>query len=80
MSVNQVDFEQEDGSHVRNIISDGPSGGLDDLNMTYTFEFSLDNIQEGSPEAEKELQRLKGVSFLPISKCFDCQGCDEEVI
>jgi hypothetical protein len=30
--------------------------------MTYAFEWNLPNIQEGTPEAEKEIQRLKGVS------------------
>jgi hypothetical protein len=30
--------------------------------MTYAFEFRLSNVQEGSEEAEKEMQRLKGVS------------------
>ena len=58
----QVDFEQEDGSHVRNIISDGPSGETEDLNMTYAFEWIMPNLQEGTPEADKERQRLKGVS------------------
>jgi hypothetical protein len=33
--------------------------------MTYAFEFRLPNVQEGTEEAEKELQRLKGVSSLP---------------
>jgi hypothetical protein len=30
--------------------------------MTYTFEVLRPDLQEGSPEAEKELQKLKGVS------------------
>ena len=59
----QVDFEQEDGSHVRNIVSDGPSGDLDDLHMTYAFEFRFPHIQDGSPEAEEQLQKLKAVSY-----------------
>jgi hypothetical protein len=56
-----VDFEQEDGSTIRNIVSDGP-GGDEDLHMTYVFEFRLPKVQEGSEQAEKEAQRLKGVS------------------
>jgi len=59
-----LDFEQEDGTHIRNIISDGPSGGVKDLHMTYAFEFRLPEVKEGSAEAEKELQKLKGVSLL----------------
>jgi hypothetical protein len=36
--------------------------------MTYAFEYKLPNIKEGSEEAEKELQKLKSVSyFVP---CF----------
>jgi hypothetical protein len=30
--------------------------------MTYVFEFRLPNVQQGSEEAGKEVQRLKGVS------------------
>jgi hypothetical protein len=61
-----VDFEQEDGSHIKNIISDGADGGL---YMTYAFEFRLPGVQEGSEQAEKEVQRLKGVSAysFPVS-------------
>ncbi|KAF2184255.1 DUF1857-domain-containing protein [Zopfia rhizophila CBS 207.26] len=56
-----VDFEQDDGTHIRNIVSDGPSGTPSDLHMTYMFEFRLPHIQEGEA-AEKELARLKGMS------------------
>ena len=59
----QVDFEQEDGSHVRNIIADG-AGGDEDLYMTYAFEFRFPHLQEGSPEAEEQLQKVKKVSAL----------------
>ncbi|KAI8934007.1 hypothetical protein NX059_008776 [Plenodomus lindquistii] len=57
-----VDFEQEDGSHIRNIISSGSSGEEHDLYMTYSFEFRFPKIERGSPEAEKELARLKGMA------------------
>ena len=60
-----VDFEQEDGTHIRNIISDGASGGIEDLHMTYAFQFVLHpSIEEGSEQVEKETARLKAVSFL----------------
>ena len=55
----QVDFEQEDGSHIKNIISDGEDGGL---YMTYAFEFRLPDVQEGSEKAGEEVVRFKGVS------------------
>jgi hypothetical protein len=32
--------------------------------MTYAFEFRLENVKEGSEEAGKEVQRLKGVSIV----------------
>ena len=63
-----VDFEQDDGTHIRNVISDGPSGNDDDLHMTYMFEFRLPNVEANSQDAEKEKKRLKGVSPLfPLS-------------
>jgi hypothetical protein len=58
-----VDFEQEDGSHIKNIISDGDDG---DLFMTYAFEFRLPGVEEGSEQAEKEVQRFKGVSTFSV--------------
>ncbi|CAO2658814.1 Nn.00g065370.m01.CDS01 [Neocucurbitaria sp. VM-36] len=66
-----VDFEQEDGSHVRNIVSDGPSGDLDDLHMTYAFEFRYPNIQEGSKEAEEQLQKLKATSKKAVESSIE---------
>jgi hypothetical protein len=54
-----VDFEQEDGTHVRNVISDGSDGGL---YMTYMFEFKMDHLEEGSEKAESERLRLKGMA------------------
>ena len=52
----QVDFEQEGGAHIRNVISESDDG----LNMTYMFEIRHPTLQEGEA-AEKELVRLKGV-------------------
>ncbi|RYN22869.1 hypothetical protein AA0113_g8835 [Alternaria arborescens] len=66
-----VDFEQEDGSHVRNIISDGPSGETEDLNMTYAFEWIMPSLQEGTPEADKERQRLKGMAKKAVESSID---------
>jgi hypothetical protein len=55
-----VDFEQEDGTHVRNIVSDSEQG----LMMTYTFEI---RSQKEGEEAEKELERLKGMSKMAVN-------------
>lgn len=54
-----VEFIQEDGSTVRNIISEGEEGFC----MTYAFEFDLPDLQEGTEELGKEVERLKAVSF-----------------
>jgi hypothetical protein len=65
----KVDFEQDDGTHVRNVISNGPSGD-DDLHMTYMFEFRYPNIEPGSEEAEKQKTRMKGVSAFGLILTF----------
>jgi hypothetical protein len=54
-----VDFIQEDGAHIRNVVSDGPSGEKDDLHMTYMFEI---NLPEGA-DVEAEQAKFKGVSL-----------------
>ncbi|KAI4615546.1 uncharacterized protein J4E88_000407 [Alternaria novae-zelandiae] len=66
-----VDFEQEDGTHIRNIVSDGPSGEIEDLNMTYMFEFVVPHVQEGTPEAEKEIQKFKGMAKKAVESSID---------
>ncbi|KAJ4365306.1 hypothetical protein N0V83_008926 [Neocucurbitaria cava] len=66
-----VDFQQEDGSHVRNIISDGSSGDLDDLHMTYAFEFRFPKIEEGSKEADEQLKKLKETSKKAVESSID---------
>ncbi|KAF2269284.1 DUF1857-domain-containing protein [Lojkania enalia] len=67
-----VDFEQEDGTHIRNVLSDGPSGELEDLHMTYMFEFNLPNITNIDAEAvEKEKSRLKAMSKMAVESSID---------
>ncbi|KAH6639353.1 hypothetical protein C7974DRAFT_388308 [Boeremia exigua] len=66
-----VDFEQEDGTHIRNVVSDGPSGEETDLHMTYMFEFSLPEVKAGSEEQEKEVKRLKGMAKMAVEKSID---------
>ncbi|EDU47059.1 DUF1857 domain containing protein [Pyrenophora tritici-repentis] len=50
-----VEFEQEDGSVIRNIISEGGEG---ELYMTYAFQFDVQG-EEGSKALEEEVGRLK---------------------
>ncbi|RMZ66200.1 DUF1857 domain containing [Pyrenophora seminiperda CCB06] len=57
-----VEFEQEDGTCIRNIVSEGPSGEVGDLHMTYAFQFRLEGVEEGSEVAEREVERLKGMA------------------
>lgn len=59
----QVDFAQEDGTHIRNVISDGADG---DLYMTYMFEFNLPDVAAGSADEEREGVRLRAVSSSPF--------------
>lgn len=47
---NRVDFHQEDGSHVANIVSKGPDG---ELLMTYSFGWRHPDIAQDSEEAHK---------------------------
>lgn len=39
--------------------------------MTYVFEISLPNVQEGSEEKEKEVKRLKGMAKMAVEKSID---------
>ncbi|KAF2677240.1 DUF1857-domain-containing protein [Lentithecium fluviatile CBS 122367] len=66
-----VDFQQDDGTHIRNIVSDGPSGDESDLHMTYMFEFRFPHIEANSAEAEKEKTRLKAMSKKAVESSID---------
>ncbi|KAF7556402.1 hypothetical protein G7Z17_g1455 [Cylindrodendrum hubeiense] len=48
----RVDFHQEDGTNISNIVSKGADG---ELLMTYAFEFRHPDVAEGSEEA-KDIQ------------------------
>lgn len=53
----RIDFEQENGSFISNIVSKGPDG---ELLMTYAFEWRQPEIAEGSDQVEKqEAEHLK---------------------
>ncbi|KAF2256327.1 DUF1857-domain-containing protein [Trematosphaeria pertusa] len=66
-----VDFAQDDGTHIRNVVSDGPAGDDSDLHMTYMFEFRFPHIQEGTEEAAKEHARLKAMAKKAVESSID---------
>jgi hypothetical protein len=51
--MSQVDFHQPDGAVITNTISAGSALDEVDLNMTYTFEWRLPDVEEGSEEHKK---------------------------
>ena len=57
-----VDFVQEDGTTVRNIISESGEGGDANLYMTYVFEFDFPHLEDGSEGAKAQYLKVKGVS------------------
>lgn len=59
----KVDFEQGDGTVVRNIVAEG-AGGPEDLYMTYVFQYHYADIQPGSNEYNEKLKGLNAVSTL----------------
>jgi hypothetical protein len=69
-----VDFEQADGSTIKNVVSDGPGG---ELFMTYIFEWRHAELEAGSEEAKdvEEKRRKVGLTEFPayLSYLF-CSG------
>ncbi|KAF2809582.1 DUF1857-domain-containing protein [Mytilinidion resinicola] len=61
-----VEFKQEDGSIIRNLISDGPAGTVEDLHMTYMFEWLFPNLEEGSAEAEEQFKKSKAMAKMAV--------------
>jgi len=61
-----IEFKQEDGSIIRNIISEGSSGTVEDLQMTYMFEWMFPNIEEGSTEAGEQFKKVKGTAKMAV--------------
>jgi hypothetical protein len=60
----KVDFKQEDGTVIRNIISDSGDADVKNLHMTYVFELNYPHIAEGTEEEAQEVKKMKGVSRL----------------
>ncbi|KAF2490940.1 DUF1857-domain-containing protein [Lophium mytilinum] len=66
-----VEFKQEDGSIIRNLISDGPSGGVEDLHMTYMFEWIFPELEEGSEEAGERYAKVKAMAKMAVEGSID---------
>lgn len=64
----RVDFEQENGSTISNIVSTGPEG---ELMMTYAFEWRHPSVAAGSPDAKKLEEAHSKVRVLPKGHCDD---------
>lgn len=62
----RVDFEQENGSTISNIVSTGPAG---ELLMTYSFEWKHPDVEEGSAKAT-ELEE----SHWKVGRRRKCKG------
>ena len=67
----QVDFNQENGSTISNVISDGPSGTDADLHMTYVFEWLNPEIDEDSTEVTELRARYKGMAKMGVDKSIE---------
>jgi hypothetical protein len=57
----RVDFEQDNGSSVKNIVAAGPSGRDDDLFMTYLFAWKRDDLEEGTDAYKEAVETYKKV-------------------
>lgn len=60
-----VDFRMEDGTFVRNIISELGNDGDEGLYLTYKFEYHFPELDPQSKEGKEKLAHLKEVSVLP---------------
>ncbi|RYP03814.1 hypothetical protein DL764_004864 [Monosporascus ibericus] len=57
----RVDFQQENGSTITNLVSKGPKG---ELLMTYSFEWRHPDVEEGSAKAaELKEAHMKGAKI-----------------
>ncbi|KAH7125170.1 hypothetical protein B0J11DRAFT_486525 [Dendryphion nanum] len=69
-----VEFEQDDGTVIRNVISRGSGRGEDgegELYMTYLFEIDLVGIKEGEEEEESERVRLTAMAKKAVDSSID---------
>lgn len=64
----QVDFHQENGSTISNVISEGSEG---DLNMTYVFEWLHPQTEAGSAEAGQLHAKYKAIAKMAVEKSIE---------
>ncbi|KAK7402751.1 hypothetical protein QQX98_011508 [Neonectria punicea] len=62
---NRVEFHQEDGSRISNIISQGSDG---ELLLTYSFEWRHPEVAEGSEQAQKLEKNHWKVAKMAVEK------------
>ena len=67
----QVDFRQENGSTISNVVSDGPNGTEGDLHMTYVFEWFHEEIKAGSTEEKEMRTKEKGIAKMAVDKTIE---------
>lgn len=65
----KVDFHQPNGALITNTISDGPSMGVNDLNMTYTFEWRYPDA--GEEKTEELMQEHRNGAKMAVSKSIE---------
>jgi len=64
----RVDFKQEDGSNISNIVSKGPEG---EFMMTYSFEWRHENIKEGSSEERETRVKYEKMAKMAVEGSID---------
>lgn len=68
----QVDYHQENGSLITNIISAGPSGKPEDVYMTFAFDWLHPELEdEDGEEARKLKERHQRVAKMAVHTTID---------
>lgn len=67
----QIDFHQPNGSVISNIVSDGPSGEVEDMYMTYTFSWLHPELKDGDPKIQEVTQRSKAMAKMAVEGSID---------
>lgn len=68
LAPSRVDFKQEDGSNISNIVSKGPDGSLQ---MTYAFEWRHPDITAGSEEETQLREKYEKLSKVAVEGSID---------
>jgi hypothetical protein len=66
-----VDFHQENGTIISNVISDGPNGTDEDLQMTYIFEWMHPEMEAESPEANELRVKYQAMAKMGVDKSIE---------